>query len=226
MQRQRRRWHHHSDPVALRTALRRGIERAARESIRQRGGFHIVLAGGQTPAALYRELPSLNTDWRRWHIYFSDERCLPVEHPERNDVMARDCWLGQVPIPRHQVATIPAQHGPALGAMHAHRALTRSPAFDLVLLGLGDDGHTASLFAGLPGAYSRASAIPVRAAPKAPAHRVSLSAVRLSSARAVWFLAIGTEKASILRRWQHGAALPAGRIRPPSGVDVFTDNPV
>jgi len=149
-----------------------------------------VLAGGSTPHNVYQVLKKSNQKWQYWHIYFGDERCLPADDPERNSKMARDAWLDHVPIPRDQIHTIPAEMGPNLAAAAYEKIIVNAPVFDLVLLGLGEDGHTASLFpVNEWGENSDAeNVLPVINSQKSPAERVSLSANRLSKAKCVIFM--------------------------------------
>ena len=204
-----------SDVVSRATSL-------ANECINKRGAFHIVLAGGSTPQAIYRELKEIRTDWNAWHIYFGDERCLPVGDPERNDSMALTAWLAEVPIPLDQILAIPAELGAESGARIYEAVVAKVDCFDLVLLGLGEDGHTASLFPDQ--LHDQAvSVVAVHDAPKAPSERISLSAGTLSKGNHVWFLVSGENKRETLSRWQRGAMIPASTIRPESGVDIFTD---
>lgn len=218
------RWHSFNDIPALRAALVRHITAAASAAIDARGVFHCVLAGGRTPEAIYRDLCTLETDWRCWSIYFGDERCLPVGDSQRNDAMARAVWLDHVPIPAAQIHAIPAELGPVAGARHYAQLLASVPEFDLVLLGLGEDGHTASLFPGdLSALQSTATALPVDNAPKPPAQRVSLSAARLAQSRAVLFAVTGVDKREALLQWRQGARIPAALIEAPQGVDIYTD---
>lgn len=204
-----------SDVVSRATSL-------ANECINKRGAFHIVLAGGSTPQAIYRELKEIRTDWSAWYIYFGDERCLPVGDPERNDAMALTAWLAEAPIPPEQILAIPAELGAETGARIYEAVMAKVDGFDLVLLGLGEDGHTASLF---PDQLhdQTASVVAVHDAPKAPPERISLSAGTLSKGNHVWFLVSGENKCETLSRWQRGAMIPASTIRPASGVDIFTD---
>lgn len=185
-----------------------------------------MLAGGNTPRALYRELDAIATDWRSWFVYFGDERCLPVGDAERNDTMARCAWLDRVPIPRQQIFSMPAELGPDAGAAAYANLLAHVPLFDVVLLGLGEDGHTASLFAtdmAQKKFTHAAPAVAVHDAPKSPRERISMSAARLSSARDVWFLVSGESKRAALLQLQRGEAIPATAIEPANGIDVFTD---
>lgn len=215
------RWHVFNDSGALRGEVVRRLADNAADAIRQRGVFHLVLAGGHTPAAIYAQLASLPLDWRGWFIYFGDERCLPRGDAERNDTMARAQLLDKVPIPIDQVFAMPAELGAEAGAQVYRNTLAATPTFDLVLLGLGEDGHTASLFPGHP--RDGDSVLPVHDAPKPPPDRISLGASRLSDARAVWFLVSGEGKRAALEQWRRGEDIPARAVRPDSGVDIFTD---
>lgn len=208
----------------LRRALAR-VHAAEREALDRTGAFHIVLAGGGTPLALYRALAGETHAWPRWQVWFSDERCLPAEHPERNSRMAREDWLDRVAIPAAHVHVIPAELGPVRAAALYAQALAGVGEFDLVLLGLGEDGHTASLFPGHDWgeAADAADVLPVFAAPKPPPERVSLSARRLSRAQRVLFLLQGAGKRQTVAAWRRGVRLPAAAIRPAGGVDVLLD---
>lgn len=208
----------------LRRALAH-VRLAETEAIEARGAFHIVLAGGGTPRRLYQALAGEAHDWARWQVWFGDERCLPVDHPERNSRMAGAALLERIPISASRVHEIPAELGPIQAAAAYARELAGVGEFDLVLLGLGEDGHTASLFPGQDCGASEGAAdvLPVFDAPKPPAERVSLSARRLSRARRVLFLVEGRAKGAALAAWRRGGAIPAAAIRPPAGVDVLTD---
>lgn len=216
--------HRFSNSTSLVAELVQRIGELAAKCIAEVGRFNIVLAGGSTPQQLYQQLRQLNTDWNSWHIYFGDERCLPAGDVERNDTMATRSWLKHVAIPQQQIYPVPAIED-ALAASEAYASLLdAAPRFDLVLLGLGEDGHTASLFPGHEEAgTNNASAIGILDAPKPPAQRVSMSPQRLSHANAVWFVISGENKRRALDAWLAGAELPPRQIRPRSGVDIFTD---
>lgn len=208
----------------LRRALAH-VRAAETDALEERGVFHIVLAGGTTPARLYAALADEAHDWARWQVWFGDERCLPPDHPERNSRMARETWLDRVGLPPANVHVIPAELGPDAAAAAYARELAGAGDFDLVLLGLGEDGHTASLFPGRewgngPGAVD---VLPVADAPKPPPERVSLSAMRLSRARRVLFLVTGRAKRHAVAAWRRGEALPAAAIKPDAGVNVLLD---
>jgi 6-phosphogluconolactonase len=216
------RWHvlDNAEAVAEQTAQR--ILAAAAVAIADRGLFRVVLAGGRTPEAAYRRLVGADADWSRWHIYLGDERCLPVDHAERNSRMARLAWLDHVAVSEANVHAIPAEMG-AQAAAQAYRPKVRDALpFDMVLLGMGEDGHTASLF---PGHEHPAEELvhAVHDAPKPPPDRVSLSRRALSDARQVLILVTGSGKRDAVRAWKAGDNLPVASIRPDAGVDVLID---
>jgi 6-phosphogluconolactonase len=217
------RWLEVADVAELqRTACRRIID-AAERAIKLRRRFVIVLAGGNTPRGVYRMLRMEKADWPHWHVYFGDERCLPADDIERNSKMAAIEWLDHVPIPQDQVHPIPAELGASAAALAYAHTLRDVGEFDLVLLGLGEDGHTASLFPNHDWgtAPSAPDVLAVFDAPKPPPQRVSLSAARLNRAREVLFLVAGESKRDAVARWRAGEQLPAAAIRPAAGVDVL-----
>jgi 6-phosphogluconolactonase len=201
----------------------RWILSAAERAISARGAFVIVLSGGNTPREIYAMLRDAKTDWSRWQVWFGDERCLPPDDLQRNSAMAMQALLAHVPVPASQVHTIPAELGADEAARRYVDALRGVGDFDLVLLGLGEDGHTASLFPGRDWGESPEDpdAHAVRDAPKPPPDRVSLSAARLSRAREVLFLADARGKRAALMRWRAEEEIPARAIRPAAGVDVL-----
>jgi len=195
---------------------------AADAAITARGRFSLVLAGGSTPELTYSLLANADGDWFHWHLYFGDERCLAADHPLRNSRMVSRALTERVPIPTQQIHPIPAERGPEEAACHYSRELEESLPFDLVLLGLGEDGHTASLFPGH--SHPEGSLVlPVSNAPKPPADRVSLSAETLSNCRHLLFLVTGAGKREAVTQWRGGAQLPAAEIQPPGGVEVLID---
>jgi 6-phosphogluconolactonase len=220
------RWTLFSSVQSLQTEAVGMIARAAEQAIADSGVFRLVLAGGNTPHTLYERLHALKTNWAAWHIYYGDERCLPVADPERNSTMARAAWLEHVPVPKRQVYAIPAEMGAKAAAAAYSATLQQVGEFDLVLLGLGEDGHTASLFPGNDWGQEADSpvALPVFDAPKAPAERVSLSAWRLSQAKQVIFLVTGESKHDAVMNWRAGANIPARAITPLHGVDVLAES--
>lgn len=219
------RWHVAADADDWLARALAFVAAAEAEALAARGEFHIVLAGGGTPRRLYRALADEDHDWSRWRIWFGDERCLAPDDPERNSAMARAAWLEKVGMPAANLHVIPAEQDAEPAARLYAEELSGLADFDLVLLGLGQDGHTASLFPGHDWGESAgsASALAVADAPKPPARRVSLSANRLSRARRVLFLVAGSDKRDALARWCRGENLPAAAIRPRADVDVLMD---
>ena len=219
------RWHTLPNADAVRDRALEWIRRSAVESIALRGVFHIVLAGGTTPRAVYQALRFDPAQWEKWHVWFGDERCLPPDHADRNSRMAREAWLDHVAIPAAQIHTISAERGPEEGALTYSTALKNIAEFDLVLLGLGEDGHTASLFPGHEWGLEKdaPAALAVHDAPKPPPERISLSARRLSAAYQVLFLITGNGKREAVKRWREKEAIPAAAIRPSVGVDVLVE---
>jgi 6-phosphogluconolactonase len=173
-------------------------------------------------------LSAATCDWRRWIVFLGDERCVPPENPERNSKMAGDEWIDHVPIPRSSVHWIPAELGAAAGAAAYAQTLRGTGEFDLVLLGLGEDGHTASLFPGHDwGTGGDApDTLAVFDAPKPPPERVSLTAARLNRTRECLFLLSGSAKRDAVARWRAGDDIPARAIAPACGVDVILESPL
>ena len=219
------RWHRFDNAAELEHAATAEILRCAQQTIETNGAFHIVLAGGTTPRKVYEALRDAKTDWTSWHVYFGDERCLPGEHTERNSRMAALAWLDHVAIPAAQIHPIAAEEGASLAAEKYARVVKKIESFDLVLLGLGEDGHTASLFPGHDAGDSPDSpdTLAVMDAPKLPPQRISLSANRLSKARRVIFLVTGNGKAQAVKNWRSGVSIPAAKITPENGVDIYIE---
>lgn len=216
-------WRTYADAAALASAAAGFIAAQAAGCCRDRGAFRIALAGGRTPGATYQQLRHAPLDWSEWHIYFGDERCLPAGDPQRNDAVVQSHWLQQVSVPPRQVHPIRAELGPEAGARDYADVLARFERLDLALLGLGEDGHTASLFPGHPlGADPGAAAtLAVRGSPKPPPQRVSMSARYLSSARQVLVLVAGADKREAVARWRAGENLPIKHIRPAGGLTAM-----
>lgn len=216
---QQRRWHLYDDAEALRERAAAAILRIAVESIAIRGEFHLVLAGGETPRAIYSRLAQAPADWARWHVYFGDERVAPRDDAARNSTMAYSAWLSR----QADIHVYPIQTelgGQRAAAQYAH--VVGSLRFDLVLLGLGEDGHTASLFE-MDVEDPAADVVVINDAPKPPLQRVSLTARCLSRSNQVLFLITGAAKRQAVARWSAGEALPAAAIMPPAGVDILIE---
>lgn len=202
----------HDDPDALGSAVAQRIAGLAAEAIGTRGMFRIALAGGETPRCCYERLRHLTIDWAHVQVYFGDERCLPGGDARRNDSMAEETLLRHVAVPPGNVHPIPAELGAREAAAAYAALLDHGAPLDLVLLGMGEDGHTASLFPGNPALENPASAVPVFGAPKPPPERVSLGLSALNAARERIFLVAGAGKREALERISRGVSLPASRV--------------
>ena len=214
------RWHSFDSQDNINQAATARILQAANEAIQAQGSFYVVLAGGSTPKAVYQLLSEQQADWANWHVFHNDDRCLPVDHEERNSKMARDAWLSKVAIPEQQIYDIPAELGNVAGAKAYAETLKDVRTFDLVILGLGEDGHTASLFPNQT-VDNSADAVPVFDAPKPPADRITISQSRLNNTKEVMFLVTGAVKQEAVDNWRNGVAIPATLITGKNGVDVY-----
>ncbi|CCQ72271.1 6-phosphogluconolactonase [Magnetospira sp. QH-2] len=218
-------WHAHADADHLAQAVTDRIVKLADQALADHGAFHMVLAGGGTPKRIYQRLAASACDWSGWHIYFGDERCLAPDHAERNSRMAAESWLDHVPIPPDQRHPMPAERGAEEAAEAYSKVLDGLGDFDVVLLGLGEDGHTASLFPGQEWGTepSAPDALAVHDAPKPPPDRVSLSANRLSRAAEVIFLVSGEGKREAVEIWCRDGSIPAAAVTPDGGAYVYHD---
>jgi len=222
-------------PEDVAAAARALVLEGEREALARSGMFRVALAGGSTPRRLYELLAaSPDADFANWHVFFGDERWVPADHLDSNARMAREALLDRVAIPHQQVHAIDTSAGsPAraacLYAMTLRRKLAPAPGelprFDLVLLGLGADGHTASLFPGSSALVAAAADLAVATwAEGAGAWRVTLTAGVLGAARAVVFLVSGADKAEALRRVLGSDGTdepPAALVRPSAGSLTF-----
>ncbi len=173
------------------------------------GARSLVLAGGTTPQRCYEILSGMDVEWGRVSVLFGDERCVPPDHPDSNYRMARQALLDRVaPATVHRM---PAELGPDEGAgLYAHVVASMAP-LDVVLLGVGEDGHTASLFPGHPALKASGLVIGIRDSPKPPPKRVTLTLNALQSARRVIILATGAGKAEAVARAKR-REVPSGMI--------------
>ena len=200
------------NPESLASGATEHLVRILRAGLAQAPRFHWVLAGGKTPAACYRQMARETLDWQRLDLSLGDERCLPVDHPERNDTLVRNTLL-QAEGPRlARFEPMRAEWGAEAGSAHHARVLETLGSIDLVLLGMGEDGHTASLFPGHASLSSEAPVVPEHAAPKPPPERISLGLTLLQRARHRVFLVTGGSKCAILQALDQGQCLPVGQV--------------
>jgi 6-phosphogluconolactonase len=202
-----------------------------------RGQCSLALSGGSTPRRtheLLTEAPLRDlVPWDRLHLFWGDERCVPPDHPDSNYHMAYETLLACAPIPPRHVHRVPTQMGaPVAVAAHYERELRGHfalevedlPAFDLVLLGMGPDGHTASLFPGGPALEERRRLVVPSEIDYMPHPRVTFTLAVLNAARAVAFLIAGRDKAPALVQALAGdPGVPAGRVRPAGELRWYVD---
>ena len=169
----------------------------------------VALAGGSTPQALYERLATLAYRWAETDVFFGDERCVPPDHPDSNFRLADEAWLSKVPARVHRMMGETCHAAAYEGELRAVFG-AGTPAFDLVLLGLGPDGHTASLFPG-DAALSETERLVVRVV--RPDHaRLTLTLPVLSAAKVALFLVTGANKAARLRELMNDGDIPAARV--------------
>ncbi|MDB4040487.1 6-phosphogluconolactonase [Methylophilaceae bacterium] len=197
------------------------IMERAELAIREKGSFLIVLSGGTTPVNVYKLLAKEQINFEKWHIYFGDERCFPLNHLERNSNIAGSIWLSKVNIPKTNIFIIPAELGNIDGSLSYEKILDKNKPFDLVMLGLGEDGHIASLFPNQKWDNSK-QVISVSNSPKAPSHRISLTPSRLSNTEEVLFLISGKNKSYAFNQWKEGNDLPASLISAKNKISIMS----
>ncbi len=186
------------------------------------GTATIALAGGATPRAAYQQLAGRCPPWGRVQFFFGDERCVPPDAEGSNYGMAREALLDRIPLRPSQVHRVLGELPPEEGARRAEEDLRASvagspwPVFDLVVLGMGPDGHTASLFPGAPEVdESERMMVPVHRPEMPQPWRVSMTLPVINAARQVLMVVSGVQKAPMVRRAIAGdTTIPAGRLRP------------
>jgi 6-phosphogluconolactonase len=190
-------------------AVARTAAAAVADVLRPGRRARIVLAGGTTPRRCYELLAGIDIPWGAAEILFGDERCVPPGHAESNYRLASEALLAKVA--PGSVHRIPAELGPERAA-ELYAPIVRAAPLDLVLLGIGPDGHIASLFPGSPALRSSDPVVAVHGAPKPPPDRVTIGLTALNAARRVLILATGPEKADAVALARRGA-VPAGLVR-------------
>jgi 6-phosphogluconolactonase len=222
------------DPEAVAHEASRRFVTLSREAAGSRGRFSVALSGGSTPGNLYRLLARepyrAQVPWANVHLFWGDERCVPPDDPGSNYFLAQEALLSHVPVPPENIHRVHGELAPGKAARAYDQELQGFfcgpyARFDLVLLGLGEDGHTASLF---PSSSALVETERLVAAATAvyqdrAAERVTLTLPAINSARQILFLVTGSAKASIIQTVLKGTGehLPAQRIRPAAGQLVW-----
>ena len=194
------------------------------QAVAARGLCYLALAGGETPRGCYRRLAAdpyrQRVPWGNVFVSWSDERQVALDDPASNYAMARTALLDHVPIPAEHVFPLVGDPGPALARVPADSG--GRPRFDIIHLGMGEDGHTASLFPGHPALRYQTAVVAVLNAPKPPPERLTLSIPVLNAARAVLFMVQGAGKREALARvLRRDPALPASLVEPTDGELTF-----
>jgi 6-phosphogluconolactonase len=204
-------WHIYPTPTETAHACAAFIAELIRECLQNQSQCHVALPGGNTPAMCFAHLTKENLDWKNIHWYPGDERCLPVGHKDRNDSMMREHLWSKISVPEKNIHIIDAELGAEMAAQKFGEQFG-SVHLDIALLGMGEDGHTASLFPGNPALTLTDFAVPVHHAPKPPPDRVSLGINTLHAAQHRIVLTTGEGKRDALRRIRAGEPLPVNRI--------------
>ena len=222
-------------PAVARGAAELFVEWAA-ESIARDGSFCVALAGGTTPRAMYRELASPafrdQVDWADVHVFWGNERAVPPSDPESNFGMAWEAVLSHVPIPADRVHRMQAERGDLEDAAQDYAAVLARylavdargmPRLHAILLGLGVDGHTASLFPGAPLERDPARWVAVTVLPGQGTRRMTLTLPMLNAAQRVLFQVTGADKAVALRQMLDGTGppVPAQLVTVPDGLRLI-----
>jgi 6-phosphogluconolactonase len=222
------------DSEAIARAAADAVVEAAFRAIHDHGEFRLVLAGGRTPRAAYELLSGERrdeVDWRRVTLFFGDERCVKPEDQESNYRMVRETLLAPLKLPSSAVRRVATELPPDKAASEydheLRRALEeRTPAFDLTLLGMGAEGHTASIFPGSPALDEKHRlAIHVAVAAK-PVDRITMTPPALASTRQIMFLVTGDDKANAVAEvFRDGSELPAAVIARSAPSRFLVDEP-
>jgi 6-phosphogluconolactonase len=225
------------DEEALSRAVAMAVSEAASAAIKARSRFELALSGGHTPRRLYEILASdyrQRIDWKETHLYWGDERYVPQDDPSSNYRMARKALIEPLGLPPVNVHPMPTSfHDPEDAARAYEQTLlgqfgASGPRFDLVLLGIGPEGHTESLFPGSPALGNGARWVAAVRVPAEPPVRLTLTLAALNAAQDVYFLVVGAEKREIVARLlavkpQEANQYPAALVRPRGRVMLFLD---
>ena len=224
-------------PQELFEAAAELVASAASEAVTERGRFTLALSGGSTPKSLYTLLATnarTSLPWDRMFFFWGDERHVPPTDPESNFRMVDEAILSKIPVAPSNVFRVPAENPDAGAAALAYEQTLRKffalevgqvPAFDLILLGMGPDGHTASLFPGSEGLHEKSKLVIANWVEKFKTKRITFTLPVLNAARCVAFLVSGTDKAPVLKSVLEGDApgeqYPAKLVRPVQGKLIW-----
>ncbi len=224
-------------PQELFEAAAEEVVHTANQAVAERGRFTVALAGGSTPRNLYNLLATnarTSLPWDRMFFFWSDERHVPPTHPDSNYRMADEAMLSKIPVPASNVFRVPTENPDAPAAAAAYEQTLRKffslqpgqfPRFDLILLGMGPDGHTASLFPETPALRENSRVVVANWVEKLKASRITFTLPVINAARNVAFLVSGVDKAPALHAALEGDApgeqYPAKLVRPSDGKLIW-----
>lgn len=213
------------------------VAHAAKEAVDERGRFSIALSGGSTPRSLYNLLATnarTSLPWDKMFFFFGDERHVPPSDKDSNFKMANEAMLSKVPVPQENIFRVPAENPDAAAVAEAYDQTLRKffaldpgqlPLFDLILLGLGPDGHTASLFPGTAALQEKSKLVVANWVEKFNTHRITFTLPVLNTGRRVAFLVSGTDKApalqAVLQSDAPGERYPAKLVHPANGKLIW-----
>ena len=204
------------------------------ENIKKNGKFSIALSGGKTPSTLFSLLatPKYNNaiNWQQVFVFWGDERCVPADDENNNSYVAKQLLLNKVALPQKNIFTVPVNMPPAKAAHHYEQTLkiffkTQFPLLDMILLGMGTNGHTASLFPKTPILKDTTALVKEVFVKEAGLHRISFTVPMINNAKNILFLVTGKEKASMLHTVLEGkyepVKYPAQLVKPARGNKLF-----
>lgn len=221
--------HPYRDPATLVESFAGMIHTLEASAIEKNGRFTIALSGGSTPRALYQFLATskLPFSWGKWHVCFGDERTVPPNHADSNYRMAKESLFEHVAIPENHIYRIHGELEPDQAAGHYETQLTKIfgdddlPRFDLILLGMGDDGHTASLFPHTKALQETKKWVVANFVQKLDTWRITLTVPVINNAQTIAFIVTGENKAERLNEVINGDyqpdTLPSQLIQPTNG---------
>lgn len=213
-------WHVYKTPDETVSACADFLADAINKVIKDKGVCHVALPGGTTPAACLKLLSTKDIDWHSVYWYLGDERCLPDGDKERNDVMLANHFWNIIDTPFEHIFVINTEEGVETAAKNYSDIIDDIETLDIAFLGMGEDGHTASLFPDNPALSLKTSVVPVHDSPKPPADRVSLGLSTLQKCGLRVILAMGEGKRDAMKKVAAGFSLPVNML---GDNEWFTD---
>jgi len=197
----------------LSSRIAEDILKISNYEIRLKKTFHIVLAGGTTFNKVYENLGNSNSSWNNWFVYMGDERFVDISNTLRNDYLIKKKWLANSPIPKDNCHFIPYDSNPRKAVNMYEDTLKKVEKFDLVLLGMGEDGHTASLFPNIEGHnQQKKSVVYINNAPKEPTERITMTYRSLNNSKNVFKVISGNKKKEVFEKLLNGHQFPISNV--------------